>query len=368
MSDSPHAACENCTATLHGTFCHACGQAAHSPVRSFAHAFEEVFESFWHLDGRIFRTMRRLLVPGALARDYLAGHRAPYVAPMRLFVIMCVLTFFVGKLVDFDVQAEVHAPAALQTELSGIQGELARAHTVAEVERVRDRAIDGLEQAQGELPVVFAPARHGLERGIAAIRRQADQRIVELGGSRQAREAGADAPVGDAIHLVVDGAPQGWLARQALRIERNLPRIYQDPALFRAAFMGGVPSALFALVPLFALLLKLFYLETGRLYLEHLVVALYSHAFLCVALLGQFALMALDHGLSPHLAATGTVTGLLSTLLWLWMPAYLLLMQKRVYGQGWLLTVLKFGVLGGLYATMLGFTAIALALVSLARA
>src|SRR5690606_35334472 len=31
-----------------GRVLHQCGQHAHNPVRSFAHAVEEVFESFWH--------------------------------------------------------------------------------------------------------------------------------------------------------------------------------------------------------------------------------------------------------------------------------------------------------------------------------
>ena len=69
------------------------------------------------------------------------------------------------------------------------------------------------------------------------------------------------------------------------------------------ALLGAVPSALFLLVPVFALLLKLAYLGSGRLYLEHLVVALYSHAFLCMAMLAFFVLVALDHAITPHWAA-----------------------------------------------------------------
>ena len=365
MSDSHPAACENCASALQGPYCHACGQAAHSPVRSFGHAVEEVFESFWHLDGRIFRTLRRLLSPGALASDYLAGRRAPYVAPMRLFVILCVLTFFVGRLVDFGGSA---APA-IQLDGSSVDGQLSAAGSVAEVERIRDAAIADLEQARAEIPVTLAPARHGFDQGIAAVRRQADHRIVELGGTPATPPgAGNDAPSADVISIETGSAGGGWLEQQARRLEQNLPRIRKDPGLFKAAFMGSVPSTLFVLVPLFALLLKLFYLDAGRVYLEHLVVALYSHAFLCVALLGQFALMALDHWITPHLPGAGVAIGLLALLLWLWMPAYLLLMQKRVYRQGWPLTTLKFALLGGLYSAVLVLATVTLAVVSLARA
>ena len=40
---------------------------------------------------------------------------------------------------------------------------------------------------------------------------------------------------------------------------------------------------MFVLIPLFALLLKLFYVFRRRLYMEHLIVALHSHAFLFLA-------------------------------------------------------------------------------------
>lgn len=89
--------CENCGALLQGRFCARCGQSVINPVRHAGHALEEVFESFWHLDGRVFRTLRDLLVPARVACSYLAGHRARYIAPLRLFVILSVLTFFVAQ-------------------------------------------------------------------------------------------------------------------------------------------------------------------------------------------------------------------------------------------------------------------------------
>ena len=70
---APPARCENCAAELHGPYCHACGQSVHNPIRHFGHAVEEFFEAFWHLDGRVFRTLRDLWSPGRVAINYLAG-------------------------------------------------------------------------------------------------------------------------------------------------------------------------------------------------------------------------------------------------------------------------------------------------------
>ena len=41
----------------------------------------------------------------------------------------------------------------------------------------------------------------------------------------------------------------------------------------------------------------------------------------------------------------------------IWMPLYLLIMQKRVYGQGWTMTVLKYCVLGLCYSVLLSIGA-----------
>jgi hypothetical protein len=46
-------------------------------------------------------------------------------------------------------------------------------------------------------------------------------------------------------------------------------------------------------------------------------------------------------------------------LLIAWVPVYLLLMQKRIYGQGWPMTLAKYAVLGMCYSVLLGFALVA---------
>ncbi|HQX94907.1 MAG TPA: hypothetical protein PLJ91_09775, partial [Thermomonas sp.] len=103
----------------------------------------------------------------------------------------------------------------------------------------------------------------------------------------------------------------------------------------------------------------LIYLFKRRLYMEHLIVGLHSHAFLCLDLL----LVLLLHALSRAYTADGSLANDLfdwvEGLLVAWMPLYLLLMQKRVYAQGWPMTVLKFGVLGTCYSILLSFAIVA---------
>ena len=351
------ARCENCGTELQGEFCHACGQSVHNPIRHAAHAVEEFFEAFWHLDGRVFRTLRDLMSPGRVAINYLAGHRARYIAPLRLFVILSLLTFFIGA-------------AAVHVE-------------VAEVERIRDQAVADIEQARAD-----AGNTPGVDPTLVAaevrIRSAAANRVVELTG-RPAAEGTGDAPPqaerrrmqinlfghkgewdAETNPLVIGWWPQfanDWLNRKVGNLENNM-QSFNGAAIdaWLQGAMAAAPSALFLLVPVFALLLKLAYLFTRRLYLEHLVVALYSHTFLLIMLTLAFLLSALDGLVTSR--PLGILLDLAFAAVLLWMPVYLLLMQKRVYRQAWWLTVLKYLVIGNIYFVMLTFATV---LVFLAR-
>ena len=167
------------------------------------------------------------------------------------------------------------------------------------------------------------------------------------------------------VHLA--GAPafvDTWLNDKVGRAQDNIERIKADPGQYLDAFVGAIPTALFVLVPVFALLLKLAYLFKRRLYMEHLVVALHSHAFISLDLLLVFTCMALRR-LLPDAGIASTALGWCIGGLLAWLPLYLLLMQKRVYAQGWPITLLKYSVLGTVYLTLLGFAVSGAAIASL---
>ena len=149
-----------------------------------------------------------------------------------------------------------------------------------------------------------------------------------------------------------------WLNVQVGRANRNIDRLREDPELFKDALLSAVPTTLFVLLPVLAVMLKLAYLFRKRLYMEHLIVALHSHAFLSLTLLLMLLTLALQRWVAPGDGPLNSAFGWLEALMWGWMPVYLLLMQKRVYGQGWPMTLLKFMVLGFCYVVLLGFGAV----------
>ena len=91
--------------------------------------------------------------------------------------------------------------------------------------------------------------------------------------------------------------------------------------------------------------------------------SLHSHAFLSLMLLLVFACVALQEWAGP--GTLKTLLGWPIGLLLAWVPLYLLLMQKRVYAQGWPMTLLKYSVLGIVYMVLLSFAIAAAAAASL---
>ena len=49
----------------------------------------------------------------------------------------------------------------------------------------------------------------------------------------------------------------GWINAKIGRAQANIERLQADPAPYKDAFVGAIPTALFVLVPIFALMLKM---------------------------------------------------------------------------------------------------------------
>lgn len=350
--------CQNCGTPLLGPHCYRCGQPVTGLVRHFGSIVGDFLDSVLNLDTRIFRTLWPLLArPGYLSREYFAGRRVRYVSPVRLFVFLSIVTFFVAQLtISFGDET-------LRLES---QERFAQATTIAAVEQLRDRTLQELAQARAQIPGNVPGARAGVDAGAAAVRANADKRIAELRAAAARGEPPATAgdaskpelifngrpwdPVANPVHVRwLPGFANRWINQQVEKGRDNIAELKKDPDRLKNAVLGALPSTLFVLLPIFALMLKLAYLFKRRLYMEHLIVALHSHAFLCLALLLVFAFSALGTALPRLGAFAATAEG----LLFAWMPLSLLLTQKRVYGQGWTMTLLKYAVLGVCYLVLL---------------
>jgi hypothetical protein len=378
--------CTNCTTPLEGEYCHHCGQSVHSVIRPVHGLLEEFVETILHVDGRILHTLPPLfLKPGFLTLEYFSGRRVRYIAPFRLMFVLCVLSFFTLHLAA-DVVANRAGTRQQQALISGSTDQFEDDDNVHEVQKDLDKKLAALEAARadstrpGGNPAIITQIDHSEQQ----YREAARQRLTQLGlPAASASTASSGAPVpkdstSDDNEFKMEPVKISWLpafANQRLTEQgqtalRNMQALLKGtPAERQEArerlitnVFGTLPGAMLVLIPSFALLLAIFYIFKRRLYMEHLIVALHSHAFIFLSLLLVTLVGTLSGWLRPHAHWAGSLFSLVEAALFAWIPIYLLLMQKRIYRQGWAMTAVKFWFVGWCYfwllTTVLSFAAV----------
>lgn len=88
--------CLNCRFVVEQKFCPNCGQENTDTRKSFHHLFVHFFEDLTHYENAFWRTIKNLLFrPSSLTKEYLSGKRLSYLAPVRLYIFISFLTFFI---------------------------------------------------------------------------------------------------------------------------------------------------------------------------------------------------------------------------------------------------------------------------------
>jgi hypothetical protein len=359
--------------------CYACGQPVKGMIRPLSSMLHDIADTIFNIDSRIFRTLFPLYFrPGFLSNEYFAGRRVRYVTPFRLYFFLSVAAFLLiqWSLDSLDMSKAFRSDAG---------DKIAAAQTAQEVIAQRDLGLAEIEKAKAT-PGMPTGAIKGIDKAADAIRSKADRRLAHLQRIADAKAKG-DAPPpaeeADEGSIVLGGtkwdpavnpvhiswlpdAANAKLTKLGVHARENLKKINKDPKPFVVGVFSVLPQVLFVLMPLFALLLKIFYIFKRRLYMEHLIIALHSHSFIFISLL-LITLAVLAQG-----AVRESASWLYQPLEWLvfvmcwWLPIYLFLMQKKVYKQGWFFTTIKFCAIGLCYTIMITFGAVAAFLVSLA--
>lgn len=98
----------NCGAPLTGPYCASCGQQRPHSDLTLREFLRETTQELIHWDGKVPSTLKVLILkPGLLTVDFLAGRRARWLAPLRVY-LTCSIAFFVSKTL---VEALTHRAA-----------------------------------------------------------------------------------------------------------------------------------------------------------------------------------------------------------------------------------------------------------------
>src|SRR5437867_2500876 len=327
--------CEDCGAQLQGHWCGQCGQAAVDYRRSFRHVVADVLDSFLNWDSKFFTTIGLLIVkPWRLTNEFLAGKRVRYLNPLRLYLLASILFFFA---VNYGTRGLHLEPGKLGP---------------------KDRAELEADLKKADLPPA---AREELE---TMLRESSPSPVPSLTPSvfspSPAPEAGKQrveyGKIGERPFVVFDSKAKSatpfehWIEGRA---KEKMGEHGTKMGLFISTLFSNLPYMMLCCIPLFAFVLKVLYIRRHIFYIDHLIYALHIHTF---AYTGIMLIVLATIGLTRF--APGPIAGWIIALLWIAFVVQIFLSIRRVYRQGWFISIFKF-LFGGLAYLIVLATALA---------
>jgi hypothetical protein len=344
-----------------------------------------------------------LIRPWELTNDFNAGRRARYVHPLRLYLIASVIFFLLARAVNLESRepAELTAQdrAELVTNLAKLTGP--DSPLTPEQREQIEAARTKLSQGNGalsadertELKAAFrAFLKSSFKKNIKGEERaqmaEALARLpkaavspsptpdpsIKVPDPSTAAESGDQPPApavsaslkpkkNGGMHFTTGGedgknkTPFGiWIEKQ---VKDKIGEDGSKARVFLETLRSNIPAMMLVCIPLFAFVLKILYFRKRRFYVEHLVYALHIHTFFYVAVIvTSLAVMGANRTVP---ALGGWITGLMTCAI----IVQVFLSIRRVYGQGWFVTLLKFVFGGFVYFVILILAVGATALVTL---
>ncbi|NJO03038.1 MAG: DUF3667 domain-containing protein [Bacteroidia bacterium] len=243
-------------------FCPRCGQENDDKRKSLRWFLRDLVENVLSWDSQLIRSLVPFLFrPGRLTREYVNGRRKQYINPIRLYLTLSVLYFFMFSL--------------MLKERGGLSSQ--REHTLR-------HQLDNLERIQSSdpnLPDSFKlkDAEHKAEPKVGinqdGVQISFDKYDLEKITRLVIKHNLNESQLLDSLGMK-DNLINRFLVHQGMRL------IDATPQDILNSFVEKIPLMMFFLLPVFALLLKLFYYR--YYYIEHLIFTLHIHSFLYLAL------------------------------------------------------------------------------------
>ena len=281
--------CLNCGTMVEGRYCQNCGQENVVPKETFWHMVTHFFYDITHFDSSFFETVKDLLFkPGFLSKEYMAGRRAKYLHPIRMYVFTSAV-FFLLFFSIFKVASNITINADLPLEPDE------RAEAIAEMKEALKE--DSTNKLLKQGLAILTDTSNRLSREEARKLLSDNYTMIKTGGRsyRTTREY-------DSIQALMPKEERdGWLGR---RINKKVIQVNEkyssnpDEAFKKLgeSVLHRLPYMLFISLPLFALILRLVYIRHRKIFFfaDHGVFTIHLYVFTFLLLMAVFGISELE--------------------------------------------------------------------------
>jgi hypothetical protein len=299
--------CLNCDHHFKGNFCPNCGQAAKEFDQPFGFVFYDFLGNFFSFDSRLFLSIKYLLFnPGRLTIDFFKGKRASFTPPFRLFIFASFFLFLMLQLLTVKTLDKTFDGEQLADSTLSISTSL----------KLDSAAIDSIAQ----------PLRNNVDEN-STLSFVVDSTEMNQIFSRSSSVRSFLGNLADMMDKEIEKLEENE-EKEAMKVISNLVR---SPDGFSAQVLKYTSWAFFLMLPLFALLLALFYRKQKYHFIRHLIFSIHLHSFLFIIL-------------SLIVAVKVIFTGAWTNFTFLLLPViliYYMIASIKFYHGRWLKTIFK---------------------------
>ncbi len=267
--------CLNCGHYVEENYCPHCGQENIELKEDALHLVAHTIADYFHFEHKFFATLKPLLFqPGKLTQTYVAGKRQSFINPIRLYIFVSIV-FFIAVLGGVEI---------------GNSDKKKKSSPQASTHLIRKDSLDKIRQEEE------------LARVMSYIPMDSAQRDTLLGAMKEEikKDAKKKGKRKDYFPKWTDTSVAQYEQRQSLLpkserdnfiehylIKRNIElNDHPDPQKkFFTDLIQKIPKMMFVLLPLFALILKIFYFRRRKYYYEHLIYSFHVHSALFLSVL-----------------------------------------------------------------------------------
>ena len=323
--------CKNCEQTFDSSFeyCPHCGMEATDNL-TVGVLFSNTIENYFSIDARFFRSFLTLMIrPGVLARRFVDGKRLKYLHPAQFYLFISVVFFFIFSFTvrkaDNEVSEVIKKGMEQEINLDSISVNTDSLDiTEARKAIKKNQKIIGLSDEE----LVGLDSVMTSDSGIANISFGFERKLLDS--------------------LIAVGAPLNQkLEAMGMKEDKNAfgRKFYAQMLKFYEQQGGGIiqvlydtiPIAMFLLLPLFAVFLKVFYWKPAT-FAHHLVFSFYYFTFIFTS----FCVMLLVN-------KVWEIPTSIKTLICFSFVLYLMLALRNFYKSSWLGTFFKASIISFFY-------------------
>lgn len=334
--------CLNCGHTVEERFCPHCGQENTQPRQPFYFLFTHFIEDFTHYDGQFWKTIQYLISrPGRLTKEYLAGKRQAYVPPVKLYIFISFITFFVPTLLpkSEDKEHDKAEKHSVQKEKEDKKNQIAKITDSIKQEMIAEGGEDSLIISNHLTKLdKIGKVEEVLSSGKVFSTSDTDDKFAIL-SAKTMKQYDSLSIKGGKIYVSLRPFAEKIFSLQDRGFSRD-----EITNRFVETFIHSVPKALFVYLPIFAFFLWIFHSKKKWWYFDHGIFTLHYFSFLLLSTL-IFILGTHLVSILPDYKVVTLITGLCFTALFFYTSAYFFIAHHRVYENSKRISILKGSIL-----------------------